>query len=345
MNRKRPYSQDNVAVFKRHQLELDKSATAFELRARRRPFLCADEAWFTTQGVLRHLREKGIRQYGADVERYGLLILSSALEPTEDGNAPRNGTLGTCTVAVFFVHLYMAYATNFAAMKAAYQRPDIWGVNVAYCVCELYATLMREQLREAFVALETIQKKFSEAARREALAEMLAGYFESQLSTSAQYPLGRALSDERQALSDVLPAEALAVWADRGQDELKVLRNRISKRLQQLGRESSFKDKVIEWPRKRSELSDEEAEIVEFGEEEKLLQEFLFRETLRQEVQRLRGWAEAAGFSTREAQMYELDMRTNYNTAAAAREMGVPDKKARDYRSRYLAKLKRAAGH
>ena len=54
-------------------------------------------------------------------------------------------------------------------------------------------------------------------------------------------------------------------------------------------------------------------------------------------------WVEKAGLPGREAQMYELDMRTGFNTAFAAHEMDVPEKKARDYRSRYMAKLRRAA--
>jgi hypothetical protein len=102
VNRKRAYSQDNAALYKRYQLELDKSVAEFESRARKQPFHCADEAWFTTQTVLRYLRKKGLRQYGVDVEDYGLRILSFALEPAEDGSAPRNGTLGACTVAVYY---------------------------------------------------------------------------------------------------------------------------------------------------------------------------------------------------------------------------------------------------
>jgi len=58
----------------------------------------------------------------------------------------------------------------------------------------------------------------------------------------------------------------------------------------------------------------------------------------------LDAWADKAGLSGREAQIYELDMRTYFNTVAAAQAMGVPENKARDYRSRYSAKLRRAAG-
>jgi hypothetical protein len=91
------------------------------------------------------------------------------------------------------------------------------------------------------------------------------------------------------------------------------------------------------------------------------IQEFELREAVRQDVTALKtlveggvlqakeartcldDWAEKAEFSRREAQMYELDMRTGFNTAIAAVEMDVSEKKARDYRSRYLVKLRRAA--
>ena len=75
-----------------------------------------------------------------------------------------------------------------------------------------------------------------------------------------------------------------------------------------------------------------------------LLEEFEHQETLQQEIGQLKRWVESAKFSEREEQMYELDMRTNFDTAVAAHEMGVSKKKARDYRSRYLAKLKQASG-
>jgi hypothetical protein len=58
----------------------------------------------------------------------------------------------------------------------------------------------------------------------------------------------------------------------------------------------------------------------------------------------LQAWAATAKLSAREAEMLELDRETKFDTAAAAHEMGISESKARDYRSRYLAKLRRAAG-
>jgi hypothetical protein len=226
-------------------------------------------------------------------------------------------------------------------MYAAYRRPDIWGISLAKCVCEMYALARREELRAGLAAIETVQKRFPKVARQEALTEVLTGCFLAQLKSDPERRLGRALATEKgieeslhQALLRELPAEALTAWAERGHEDLKELRNRISGRLESLGRESSFKDKLV----------DVATGIPERTEEEVLLDEFELRETLRQEVEQLKRWVESAKFSGREEQMYELDMRTNFDTTAAAREMGVSDKKARDYRSRYLAKLKQAAG-
>ena len=94
----------------------------------------------------------------------------------------------------------------------------------------------------------------------------------------------------------------------------------------------------------KEKLDDTQGWVPEKEEADVLLEEFEHQETLQQEIEQLKGWVESAQFSGREEQMYELDMRTNFDTAAAAHEMGVAEKKARDYRSRYLAKLKQASG-
>lgn len=85
------------------------------------------------------------------------------------------------------------------------------------------------------------------------------------------------------------------------------------------------------------------AEVLGALEDDDLL-EFERQETLRQNRGQLKAWIESAGFSERETQVYESDVRTNFDTIAAARETGVSEKKARDYRSRYVAKLRKAAG-
>ena len=226
-------------------------------------------------------------------------------------------------------------------MMSAYRRPDIWGVSVPQCVCELYAQMLRERPRRMFAAVETVQRRFPRVSRREALAEALTGYFVTQLSSKPEFRIGRALWSEKsveeslhQALLRELSAEAFAAWAERGRKELKELKEQISRHIERLGPESLFKEK----------LDDTGGWVPEKEGADVLLEEFEYQETLQQEIGQLKGWVEKAKFSGREEQMYELDMRTNFDTAAAAHEMGVSEKKARDYRSRYLAKLKQASG-
>ncbi len=339
--------ETNAGLFTRVQREIDKYVQDFERRASKRPFMCADGAWANTQNYLGLLRRQSMDLYGLDVGRYGPIILGEVLEPAEEepdsweNITPLYGSLGAITVAVFSVLEYEVWNMTLEGMWAAYRRPDIWGVHAAACVCELYALALREEVRSGFAAIETVRKRFPKVARREALAEALTGYFISQLSSSLEYRTGRALLSEKgveeslpQALSRELPAEALAAWAERGHEDLKELRNQVAQRLERLGRESSFKEKLDDLP----------AGMPEKGEEDILLEEFELEHTLRQEIEQLKGWVESAGLSGRKAQMYELDMKTDFDTAAAAREMGVTAKKARDYRSRYLADIRRAAG-
>ena len=347
MSKMRDRFETRVERFAQLQREFNKRLEDFERRAAKKPFLCAEEAWADTQGMVGVLRKQSIDLFGLDVKHYGPLIRSAALEPAEEEPeswediTPFCGSIEACAFAVFFVSLYMDYEMTFMVMKSAYRRPDIWGVSVAECVCELYAQMLRERPRRMFAAIETVQQKFPRVARREALAEALSGYFVTQLSSKPEYRMGRALLSEKsveetlhQALLRELPAEALAAWAERGRKELKELKEQISGRIERLGPESLFKEKLADLPAGMPEK--EEADV--------LLEEFEHQETLRQEVEQLKGWVESAKFSGREEQMYELDMRTNFDTAAAAHEMGVSEKKARDYRSRYLAKLKQASG-
>jgi hypothetical protein len=179
-----------------------------------------------------------------------------------------------------------------------------------------------------------VQKAFPKAARREALAEALVGYFDGQLNSNPKYRLGRALQDERQALSDALPAEALAVWADRGVDELKVLRNRISEHLQQLGRESSFKDKNLG---ASSTMPDK-------GYNDELLEEFELEETLRQQLTELEEWTKQARLSKQQNKVRELDVSTNFDTEAIARELDISAGHVRKVRHDYLKQIRKAAG-
>jgi len=91
---------------------------------------------------------------------------------------------------------------------------------------------------------------------------------------------------------------------------------------------------------KLSEGSTGEVELL--GEEDELLEEFERRETLQQELNVLQSLVEKVKFSEREAQVYKMDMRTDSNTALIARELDIDAATVRQYRKRYLDKMRKA---
>jgi hypothetical protein len=143
MSEMRDHFETRVERFAQLQREFNKRLEDFERRAAKKPFLCADEAWEGTRGMVGALRKQSIGLFGLDVKDYGPLIQSAALEPAEEDPeswediTPLCGSIEACAFAVFFVSLYVDYEITFLGMVSAYQRPDIWGVSVAECVCEL----------------------------------------------------------------------------------------------------------------------------------------------------------------------------------------------------------------
>jgi hypothetical protein len=76
--------------------------------------------------------------------------------------------------------------------------------------------------------------------------------------------------------------------------------------------------------------------------EDQDLAKFERQETLRQDMNRLRGWVRSARFSEREAQVYELDMKTNEDTNLIARKLDTTSGNVRALRKRYRDKLREA---
>lgn len=70
------------------------------------------------------------------------------------------------------------------------------------------------------------------------------------------------------------------------------------------------------------------------------MEEFEARETAQQQLGELEAWVEKAGFSKREAQVYELDMLTDHNTKATAQKLQITDGQVRHHRMRYRDKLR-----
>jgi hypothetical protein len=214
--------------------------------------------------------------------------------------------------------------------------------DMAWTMCQLFVFLYRH--RFVFSAVAMKEAPGLHPRLRGLHTAFTAGWVGSRINLGRNRRLAAALTEEwggvHQALLRELSGATFVEWADAQRPNDLV--SSVTRSLEKLGRETAIR------PGKVRDAPYEDAGVaqgsLDAGAEDEDLEEFELRETLRQESERLKEWAESAGFSGREAQMHELDIKTNFDTAAAARVMGVPENKARDYRSRYIAKLRRAAG-
>ena len=213
--------------------------------------------------------------------------------------------------------------------------------DMAWTMCQVFLLLYRHSF--VFSGVVMSDRAGLHTRLRGWHAAVTAGWVGSKISLGKNKRLAGALANERggaqQALLRELSSATFVEWADARNNEDLV--SGVVRSLEKLGRETAIRpSKVRDAPLEEDAIHRSH----DAGAEDEDLREFELRETLRQESERLKVWAESAGFSGREAQMHELDMRTNFDTAAAAQAMDVPENKARDYRSRYLAKLRRVAG-
>jgi hypothetical protein len=95
-------------------------------------------------------------------------------------------------------------------------------------------------------------------------------------------------------------------------------------------------------PGKVSDKAQNSEELI--GAEDQSLAEFELEESLRQDLSWLKLWVERAKFSEQEHRIYELDMRTDHDTAAIAQELKISPDTVRQHRKRYRDKLRKAAG-
>jgi hypothetical protein len=191
-----------------------------------------------------------------------------------------------------------------------------------------------------------------EAMRFRAMASLV-GFVDSKLSNTAYRRRNRTLNRGEQ--SESLAASVRLAWEERLPEEPVYpgtgennLVSRVDKLLEMLGSEADGLSKLddnVDNPRRRvrtlTPLPPEEMDVT--GQEDQGIAEFERRETLLQQLRQLEGWVEAAKFSEREAQVYELDMRTDHDTAAVARWLGIDNATVRQYRARYRDKLCRVA--
>jgi hypothetical protein len=77
--------------------------------------------------------------------------------------------------------------------------------------------------------------------------------------------------------------------------------------------------------------------------EDEELTAFERQETLRQNSQHLTAWVERAGFAPRQQEVYESDMRNNFNAVLGASELGMSESAYKTHRARYIVKLREIA--
>jgi len=253
------------------------------------------------------------------------------------------------------VVLYGLFEGAWDIYGEAIKRPDLQGDNLDRAICEIYIEV---KLTEPYVlarSTEIVSKQLPDKVREERFAEELTGYYLTQLSTSPSYRLGRALCKlgppsrpPSSALLQELPAQALVAWAERGDQEfvLKKLRGRIAGSIANLASEASIRPAKVEYIT-TDEQDDEEADELTSDparRQDPDLEEFEDEETLRQQLAELREWIERAGLSKQERKVYELDMSTDYDTEAVARELDIDPGQVRVVRHNYKKKIVQAAG-
>ena len=198
-------------------------------------------------------------------------------------------------------------------------------------------------------------------AERLAAANAAAGWSRANLCFDGKpgEALRRALGDEaplavqyEQFLQE-LPSASLVAWEDRQSGEPlrstgsreKNLARRVAASIERIGNEAATRSgKLVHdtFGMANQEVGRQVGEAV--GEHDQLLEEFELREIAQQELYQLEAWVGKAKLSDQQRRVYELDMRTNYDTARIARELGIAESTIRVQRKNYVDKIRKAAG-
>ncbi len=237
------------------------------------------------------------------------------------------------------VHYSVLYGLATKRMQAAMERHEKGSEEQLRQMCEAFFRAMDAEP----LILDLVQRNPENppAAKRVHLIALL-GWIGSRISFGRNKRLASVLAEGGalpEQLIRELPGAALIELAEHNLPSdpyYAALVNRTTGRLEQQG------DEAARLARAGKLASEETAEAS--GGDDEALAEFERQETLQQDIARLRGWAAQAGFSGHEAQVYELDMQTNFDTAAAARGLGVEPGTVRGFRKRYTDKLRRVAG-
>ncbi len=193
--------------------------------------------------------------------------------------------------------------------------------------------------RRSYEILATVTfPEFMPPEMRNGIGGVLTGQVGAQISLAHNRRLEAAMGEggdrPRERLDQELPSAVLCEWGDPC-DSYSPLLQRVARLLES---ERSEQGRLA-WSGK---LADDTTD--EVGLEDEDVAEFERQETLRQELSQLEGWVQGAGFSAGEAQVFELDMETNFDTKAIAQELEKSPSTVRQFRKRYLDKIRQAAG-
>jgi hypothetical protein len=174
---------------------------------------------------------------------------------------------------------------------------------------------------------------------REAALSSLAGWVGARINLAPNRRHTQALTAQPGAKAldqfvQLLPAAVVIEWAALSREESPAVLVRGVER--QIEEEGSQAAKL----HRKGKLAEGQAEPATESTENDL-EEFERNETLRQELNALRGWVEKAGFSEDEARVYELDMQTDHDTELIAQELGKASSTVRQHRKRYRDKVRK----
>ena len=244
--------------------------------------------------------------------------------------------------AALFSDLLWEYVVAGLAARAMVEvGGDVWDAGyddevVAWIVCQIFLKINRN--RFVFSGASTQQEVSPHKRLREVNIAILSGWVGSKISLRKNKTLSAALAEQDGKPFDVLrqelPAATLLGWGAAQRDgTTKKLVSRVTRFLvKELGRETVIR---------RAKVRDTHLEeagamsrgLVISGHDEDL-EKFEVEETLRH-------WIEKVEFSDRERQVYELDMRTDFDTKAIARELTLVESTVRGLRRRYQDKLRK----
>jgi hypothetical protein len=184
------------------------------------------------------------------------------------------------------------------------------------------------------ILIDFIRQNLTNPGIQEDGAAALAGWVGAHIDLKLNQRVTAALRDND--LVRELPAAVALAWSEQMTDE--PLRPTGERRRNLVSRTEWYLSRVgNEGDEKFGRIAAEELDEQAIAGPTDDLEEFELRETFRQELNTVR-----AEFSPRERQVYELDIQTDHDTAAIARELDITADTVRGVRKRYRHKIRGA---